>query len=750
MPERTQITADYDKAYAAAKASFDWLGGVGEDGATVSDLAVGPPAYEGEPPERATGSRNVTDFSTTSQPRVNYTGATTRNRGVNDQEQTKMRIAACREAYENAGIIANAIDLMVDFSLEGLSLVHENKTAQTFMWNWAKDVKLGEIASYILKSYFVDGNVPVLTFRGRITSGEVRRLRKAIAGNMTQTEAAKFFTPTDLQKRRIIPYKYAVLDALKFHMEGADLLGNEAYEYELSLEDKRRLSDPGEQTSDALRQLREALGDEEFERVTQSGRLRIDPNRIDMIQYKRDAWRQWATPFIWRVIDDLKFKKLLRDMDISVAESVINTLTFICIGDTVGGYPPTPEMFQQLGKLLKTKSKSQTIIWNDLLKVIAEYPPVHEILGKEKYEQVDGDIRSSLGISEVILNGAGKGNFANSFLSIKTLIERLESARNKLMDWLNKQMEIVAKAMDFRKPATVRLNHMSLSDQEAEKKLLLELADRGMISYKNIIERFGEDFDIEVQRMKEEDQFRRKNEMKFPYVLVKTGKFGPMMTDGPKPFFSLLDSETLDTRQTDDAELKRKQNEMAVDQAELNMKQQKDNPPQPKATPSQQGGQGDKGGRPSDTKKPQQKKTTPRNKPQGQKTAASVREKDYDTGLEIFDTLYKAICNSIVKSKDLSDARSITPAQRRAVLDMIATIIGEFDSVKDVTESNVNFLLHASRNQKTNSANLDSAPPKIDPKAKQVYDVLISKVEDKLTLEEVRQITASAFAASRT
>lgn len=735
----------YDKAYEAAKASFDYLG---EGGADMSDLLVGSPAYEGEPPERAKGSRNVTDFSTTSQPRPNFSGATTRNRGVNEQEQTKMRIAACREAYENAGIIANAVDLMADFSLEGLSIVHENKSVQRFMWNWANNVKLGEIAEQILKSYFVDGNVPILTFRGRITSGEVRRFRQAVAGRMSKAEAQKFFTPTDIKNRRILPYKYAVLDVLKLHMEGADLLGNEAFEYELSLEDKRRLKDPGEQASEALVRLRAALGEDEFERLTQSGRLRLDPTRFDLVQYKRDGYRQWATPFLWRVIDDLKFKKLLRDMDISVAESVINTLTIVAIGDTPNGFPPTPEMFMRLGKLLKTKSKSQTLIWNDLIKVIAEYPPVDKILGKEKYEQVDADVRSALGISEVILNGQGKGNFANSFLSVKTLIERLESARNQLTRWLEEQMMIVAKAMDFRKPATIRLNHMSLSDQEAEKKLLLELADRGMISYKNIVERFGEDYEIEIQRMKEEDQFRRKNENKFPYVLVKTGKFGPSIANGPTPFFSLMDSETLDTRQTDDAELKRKQNQMAVDQAELTMKQQKENPPQPKL-PSQQGGQGDKGGRPSDTKKPQQKKTTPRNRPQGEKTAASVSEQDFETGLRVFDKLYGSICSSVVKAEGLNDARSITPARRRTILDTIATIIGDFEDEKSVTKDNVEFLLKSSRDQKANSSTLETAPPKLDTKAKQVYDVLISKVEHNLTLEDVRQITASAFAASR-
>ena len=708
-----------------------------------SDMLHGMP----ESMPKKTVARNTRDIGSTNHlSRVDFTGSTTRYDALDEEELIKHRIAACREAYENAGIISNAIDLMVDFALEGIVINHENKAIQRFMWQWADRVNLGNISKEILKSYFLDSNTPVLTFRGRITTGEIRKFRSK--NNLNKSESQKLFVRQDITRNRIIPYKYAVLDVLKLHIDGGDLFGFPHFDYDLDRDQARVLADPGQTGDEVFESLKDALGDDAFDTLTRTGRLRIDPRRLDMIYYKKDGYRMWANPFIWRTVDNLKFKKLLRDMDISVAESVINTLTIIAIGDTVNGFPPTPAMFVKLGSLLKTKSKSQTLVWNDLIKIIAEYPPVEKILGKEKYEQVDVDIRSSLGIAEVILSGTGKGNFSNSFISVKTLVERLETARQSLLAWLQKQMKIVQKAMDFSKPAVIQFRHMSLQDEEAEKRLLLDLVDRGMISYKNVIERFGENFDIEVQRMKEEDQFRRKNETKFPYVLVKTGKFGPSLANGPVPIMNLLDSETLDDRQTDDASLKREQNKMGLEEQKETIKEKK----RAQKLPTQQGSQPRSGGRPAQTKKPQKKKSTPRNKPKGQDNSGKSKA-NIVVGQKIFDKLYVSLSNAFVKGHGFENARSITPKLRQQIFSSIVNIIGEFDSLADVTKENVEFLLKAIRNQKVNSDTLEDSVPKIDTKVKETVDQLIEKFKSNNghlpNKSEIRDIVSSTYAFYR-
>jgi hypothetical protein len=725
-------TEQFKAARAAVEATSEWL----ETKASNDDLMV------------SNSTMRLINDSGSPISRVNFDGKTTRFRPNTEVEIIKGRIASCREAYENAGIVTNAIDLMVDFALEGLIIVHENKTIQRFYVNWMRNVKMPVIIEQALKSFFIDSNVPILSFRGRITNSEVRKMR--LATGRSPAHAQNLFVNSDPVRRRVIPNKYAILDVLRLHQEGADLLGNIRYEYDLEPEDKKRLKDPSTQNSSDLRKIREAVGDKEFAHLAQTGRLHINPDRLSLLHYKKDGFRRWANPYLWRTIDDLRFKKLLRDMDISVAESVINTLTIIKLGDTVNGFPATPGMFQKVASLLKVNTKSHNLIWNDLINIQAEYPPVEKILGEAKYEQVNKEIRSALGIPEVILSGAGKGNFANSFIAVRTLIERLEGARQAILRWLTEQVELVAKAMDFKKPPIIKMDHMDLSDEAEQKRLMLDMADRGMLSYQTCIEAFGESFEIEVQRMKEEDQFRRKNEKKFPYVLVKTGKFGPMLTSGPVPLLDLLDSETLDSRQTQDADLIRERQEVEIDQLK--------NPPEPLQSPTQQGGQGDKGGRPAATKKPQKKSQTPRNKPQGQdnsgkpsgKAAASFSDNELlKNGESIFDKLYNSISKAFVKKLKLKDARSLKDAHKEQIFHLIAHIIPQFTSPKEVTSNNVEILLRATKRQNVSSETLSASYPKLDDNFLNTVRKLIRGFKEgngySPTRTEAREIIASAY-----
>lgn len=664
------------------------------------------------------------------------------NAATNDSSKIKERIAACREAYENSGIIGNAVDLMIDFALEGFSIIHENKAIQRFYWRWANQVGLGQVLGQILKSYFIDGNVPVLEFKGQIASKEVNKFKKVTADS---ANAQKFFTNFDTPKKRVIPYRYSVLDILELNIDGSELLGNLAYQYRVSTENKNILKEGA--STEAATRLREALGDETFNKLAETGKLDIDPSRISLLYYKKDSFKRWSNPMLWRIIDDLKFKKLLRDMDVSVTESVINALVIIKLGNTIEGYPPTKEMFEKLANLLATPSKSQYFIWNDLIDIQSDYPPIEKILGAEKYEQVDNDIRSGLGISEVLLNGAGE-NFSNSFLSVKTLLERLEGARMQILDWLQMQMRNVAIAMDFRKPAWVKMRHMSLTDEEAEKRMMIELVDRGMISYRTCVERFGENPDIEIQRMKDEDIFRRKNEKKFPYVLIKTGKYGPSLSSGPTPFLDLLDSEVMDQRQTQDAKLIR-------ERQEIEMKQLK-NPPKPVAAPAQkplptaQGPQGDKGGRPSATKKPQKKSQTPRNKPKGQKIASSLQisSGDVENGKKIFDKLYNIFSESV--SNPVGENKLTTKHKNHLIYTNISKIIGKFSNVSDITTEKIERYL---AEPDLESVDLATAPPKLDRCVKEVVRKMIQRFNKKNKREpnkkERRDIISSAFAICR-
>ena len=105
------------------------------------------------------------------------------------------------------------------------------------------------------------------------------------------------------------------------------------------------------------------------------------------------------------------------------------------------------------------------------------------------------------------------GGFTNNFISLKTLVERLQYGRDQLTKFWEGEIEYVRKAMGFRKPAHIVYDQMSLSDESAEKNLLIQLADRDIISHETVLERFKEVPSVEKMRLKREDNDRERERL---------------------------------------------------------------------------------------------------------------------------------------------------------------------------------------------------------------------------------------------
>lgn len=563
---------------------------------------------------------------------VRFDGAT--EKSSTPDSVTKDQIASCREAYTNVGIIGNIVDLMVDFACEGIDIYHKSPQIQNFFRQWANKVNLTALSEQVLKGVYRDGNVPILAYWGKISESEIKNLKRS-----TGKAQSDLFSQRVKSEDKIIPYKYQVMDVLNVHKCGSSMIGTEHWEYQFDMEDYQILcaGNLDAKTRDKINSLKESLGPEAFEKLKGAGRMELDSDRFEMIYYKKDGYKSWATPMLWRVMDDIKFKKILRDMDISLAEGVTNALTIVKMGDTVNGYVPSAKKYEKFVAMLKNPSKAKTIVWDDLIDVQTVYPPVDKFLSADKYQQVDDDIRSGLGIAEILVNGGG-GNYSSSFLSVKTLLERLELGRRQLLEFLDRQVKLVAGNMGFRSAPVIRMDKMSLNDQQVEKQFILELYDRNMLSMESVTDRFGENFDIELQRIKNEDKTREKIKDDSPFGLLRVGKFGPQYPAGPPELHEFADGPTPD---------------------EDNMSN----------LPSAQEDNGKDGGRKAGEPQKRKKREEPAS-PVGQ----TVSNIDTD---EVFEALYKQVSSSHCDMSGYADARSFTAEDMEKVLGEVINAIPE-------------------------------------------------------------------------
>jgi hypothetical protein len=145
------------------------------------------------------------------------------------------------------------------------------------------------------------------------------------------------------------------------------------------------------------------------------------------------------------------------------------------------------------------------LVWGPELSFKESSSEVYKFLGSEKYTSVLNSIYAGLGVPPTLTGMATNGGgFTNNFISLKTLVERLQYGRDLLTKFWEKEIEIVRQAMGFRHRAHIQFDRTTLADEATEKKLLIELADRDIISGETLLQRFKEIPEIEKIRLKRE------------------------------------------------------------------------------------------------------------------------------------------------------------------------------------------------------------------------------------------------------
>jgi hypothetical protein len=201
----------------------------------------------------------------------------------------------------------------------------------------------------------------------------------------------------------------------------------------------------------------------------------------------------------------------MRLADLSALDGAISNIRLWTLGNLDHKILPNKAAINKLRDILASNVGGGTmeLVWGPELSYTESNSQVYKFLGSEKYNSVLSSIYAGLGVPPTLTGQAGNGGgFTNNFISLKTLVERLQYGRDQLTAFWEKECEIVRKAMGFRKSPHIVYDQMTLSDESTEKNLLIQLADRDIISHETVLERFKEIPSVEKMRLKREDKAR--------------------------------------------------------------------------------------------------------------------------------------------------------------------------------------------------------------------------------------------------
>lgn len=455
--------------------------------------------------------------------------------GLTTHEKIKMAM----QHFDKDPLVGKIIEMMKVFANDGFKNEHKNKKIKQFYDNWCYEVDMDLVLSWAFLEYFRSGNVVTIRELAPFTENtfDFPAPQYSVEGAiLSNADAAK----KNLYSKKSIPIAYMVLNPLTVFVD--KLNGYQDELYFSSRDSKVKLKDDIDVNSLLISKLPAKLR----ERIGKTGKIPLNEKNVSRILRMRQPYESYGKVLCERAFNALHEKNKLRQMDMSMVNSVINQIIKVTVGND--DYPATPHQLKQLAQAFQNVGKSQMIFWNHTLNIEVIRPDT-KVLNMDKYERVNEDIRNAFGISEVIMGGGtSKTNFATAYLTLKVFITNLMDARKDVLRWLRSEYEDIAEAMGFDSIPEPSFNNLSLTDEVAEKQLIMQMVDRGIISYQSAQSRLGYDPEIEVARRKEE------------LPLMQEGILG----FAGSPYQQTAEKEIIDTDEESDENVK-KEDKQTVD-----------------------------------------------------------------------------------------------------------------------------------------------------------------------------------------
>jgi hypothetical protein len=466
--------------------------------------------------EKTVGRRTRLDFSNLDTNVSGRPGLTRRDYDAFRPDEAvptviKIIIRKADDVYQRVGLVKNVIDLMGDFAAQGIRIVHPRKREEKFYKAWFKKVGGKDRSERFLNNLYRTGNLVINRQTAKLPTKLIDKMYKATAStDILDPEAGE----VELAKKEV-PWRYTFIDPVYVDVLGGSLSSFSSKKYYgviLPAHLRKLINNP---KNEAEKLIIQQLPGDILEAAKTRKPYMLDPNKTIVYHYKKDDWQVWAYPMIYAIMDDITVIEKLKLADMCALDGAVSNLRIFKLGSLEHKIAPTKAAASKLSSILSNNVGGGTmdIVWGPDIELLESNTNVHNFLGEDKYIPHLNSVYAGLGIPPTLTGTFGAAGTTNNFISLKTLTQRLQYGRDVLINFWEKEIELVQKAMGFKIPAKIEFDRMDLSNEDAEKALLIQLADRNIISDELIQMRFGIDPSMEKSRINRENRDRKAERM---------------------------------------------------------------------------------------------------------------------------------------------------------------------------------------------------------------------------------------------
>jgi hypothetical protein len=435
-------------------------------------------AYTSRTPSGVTGSKkriNRSAVSTTADRYGSIRSGMLPYNYSSDGVDVRDAIELCQKAYANVAIFRNAIDIMSEFANTEIFLQGGTAKSRSFFESWLKRINVWNLKDQFFREYYRGGNIFLYRVDGKFTVEDLAQLASAISPK------------SEISNN--IPIKYIMLNPYDILAKNASSFTTGSYEKILSEYEISKLKTPINQED---KDIYEGL-DEDVKKAIKSGayqkegvKIKIDPTKLYCSFYKKQDYEPFAIPFGYPVLEDINAKLELKKMDQAITRTVENVVLLITMGAEPDKGGINSQNLNAMQNLFKNESVGRVLVSDYTTKANFIIPDLNKVLGKEKYEILNEDIKQ--GLQNIIV---GEEKYSATEVKAKIFTDRLKEARLAFLnDFLQKEIKRISQDMGFRSYPTAVFKDLDMRDETQLMRVSTRLMELGVLTPQQGMEMF--------------------------------------------------------------------------------------------------------------------------------------------------------------------------------------------------------------------------------------------------------------------
>lgn len=238
--------------------------------------------------------------------------------------------------------------------------------------------------------------------------------------------------------------------------------------------------------------------------------IQLDNRSVSHLKYGEGGYTTYGIGMVRRLFPILSYKTKLMVAQWIVAERLIVPIRVVKVGseDRPAGPADIAAVQQQLAQT--SNDPNLTIVTHHAFEIDWIGTSGKVLTLSNEYEFINQEILDGLMINNALLNGEGP-NFSSAAVGIEAMIERLESFRGEISNWIEQDIYMPeAQRQGFISEdeegsqewvfPEIKWNSMHLRDRQNDHQNALSLYEKGLLSAQTVLEEFGYDPDLEIER----------------------------------------------------------------------------------------------------------------------------------------------------------------------------------------------------------------------------------------------------------